>query len=91
MPEGNIRFNDESNSTEDGLAQLVITVIELLRDLVERQAMDRVDSGRLSEDQVEALGESLMQLEEQMQRLKDFFGFTDEDLTIDLGPLGNLR
>ncbi|WP_026286282.1 gas vesicle protein K [Salsuginibacillus kocurii] len=90
MPEGNIKFNEKENS-EDGLAQLVITVIELLRELVERQAMRRVDSGRLTEEEIERLGEALMHLEEQMEMLKDFFGLTDEDLNIDLGPLGNLR
>ncbi|CAM3841151.1 gas vesicle protein K [Alkalicoccus chagannorensis] len=85
---GHIALDPEK--AEEGLAQLVLTVIELLRDLVERQAMARVDSGSLSEEEVERLGEALMNLEEKMEEMKSYFNLSDEDLNIDLGPLGNL-
>ncbi|MFF3072262.1 gas vesicle protein K [Kitasatospora sp. NPDC057904] len=72
------------------LACLVLTVVELLRELMERQALRRIDEGDLSEDQVEALGVTLMALEQRMDELRDHFGLAPEDLDIDLGPLGPL-
>jgi len=75
---------------ENGLAKLVLTLIEVIRQLVERQAIRRVEGGSLSEDEVERLGTRLMQLEEEMGRMKKHFGLTDDDLNIDLGPLGKL-
>ncbi|WP_410467906.1 gas vesicle protein K [Staphylococcus chromogenes] len=85
---GRINFNQDEG--EDGLAQLVLTVIELLREIVERHAIRRVESGSLTDEQIEELGIALMDLEEKMDELKDHFGFDDEDLNIDLGPLGRL-
>jgi Gas vesicle protein K len=73
-----------------GLSQLVLTVIELLRQLMERQAIRRVESGDLSDEQIDRLGEALMALEERMDELKQQFGLSDEDLNLNLGPLGNL-
>jgi hypothetical protein len=73
-----------------GLAQLVLTLIELLRELMERQAIRRVEAGGLSDEQVERLGQALMALEARMDELKEHFGLSDEDLNLDLGPLGNL-
>jgi hypothetical protein len=73
-----------------GLAQLVLTLIELLRQLMERQAIRRVEAGGLSDEQVERLGQALMALEKQMAELKEEFGLADEELNLDLGPLGNL-
>jgi hypothetical protein len=73
-----------------GLAQLVLTVIELLRQLMERQAIRRVEAGGLSDEQVERLGQALMALEQRMDELKQDFGLTDEDLNLNLGPLGKL-
>lgn len=84
------RFNTDTESLERGLAQLVLTIIELLRQLVERQALRRVEGGTLSDDDVERLGETLMRLAERMEELKDKFGLTDEDLNVHLGPLGDL-
>ncbi|ASN04092.1 gas vesicle protein K [Virgibacillus necropolis] len=84
------RINLDSEGAEQGLAQLVLTVIELLRELVERQALRRVDGGTLTEVEIEKLGVSLMNLEVKMDELKDIFDLKDEDLNIDLGPLGNL-
>ncbi|MYL36249.1 gas vesicle protein K [Halobacillus litoralis] len=84
------RINLDPDGAEQGLAQLVLTVIELLRQLVERHAIRRVDGGTLTEEQIEQLGVALMNLEVKMDELKDIFELTDEDLNIDLGPLGNL-
>jgi Gas vesicle protein K len=83
----------EAEDGEDvgrGLAQLVLTVVELLRQLMERQALRRVEAGGLTDDQIERLGQTLMALEQRMSELKQDFGLTDEDLNLDLGPLGNL-
>ncbi|WP_058306423.1 gas vesicle protein K [Gracilibacillus massiliensis] len=84
------RINLDPDNAEEGLAQLVMTVIELLRQIVERHAMRRVEGGNLTEEQIENLGVALMNLEEKMEELKDVFGLDAEDLNIDLGPLGNL-
>ena len=73
-----------------GLAQLVLTVIELLRQLMERQAIRRVEAGGLSDEQIERLGQALIALEERMDELKSDFGLADADLNLDLGPLGSL-
>jgi CRISPR/Cas system-associated endonuclease Cas1 len=72
------------------MAQLVLTVIELLRQLMERQALRRVERGSLTEEQEEQLGTALMRLAETMDELKAHFELTDEDLNLRLGPLGNL-
>ncbi|MGW4805592.1 gas vesicle protein K [Kitasatospora sp. NPDC004272] len=72
------------------LASLVLTVVELLRQLMERQALRRIDRGDLDEEQVERLGLTLMALEERMAELREHFGLTPEDLNLDLGPLGPL-
>ncbi|SCG77278.1 Gas vesicle protein K [Micromonospora echinaurantiaca] len=84
------RLAVDRDSVERGLASLVLTVIELLRQLVERQALRRVDLGDLSEEQVERIGVTLMALEEQMAGLREYFGLAPEDLNLDLGPLGPL-
>ena len=68
-----------------------MTVIELLREVLEHQAVRRMDGGTLSEEQVEQLGMALLKLNHRMDELKGIFGLTDEDLNIDLGPLGRLR
>jgi hypothetical protein len=85
------RVNASSENAEHGLAKLVLTLIEAIRKLVEKQAIRRVEGGTLSEEEIERLGETLMKLELKMQELKTIFGLKDEDLTINLGPLGNLR
>lgn len=85
---GRIQLDPEN--AEHGLAQLVMTVIELLRQIVERHAIRRVDGGTLTDEQIEDLGVALMNLEVKMDELKDIFNLDDEDLNIDLGPLGSL-
>jgi len=84
------RINADPEGVERGLAQLVLTIVELLRQLMERQALRRVEAGGLSEEQIERLGETLMLLSERMEELKRDFGLDDRDLNLDLGPLGRL-
>jgi hypothetical protein len=84
------RIDADPESVERGLAQLVLTIIELLRQLMERQALRRVEAGGLDEQTIERLGATLMALEERMEELKQTFGLRDEDLNLDLGPLGRL-
>jgi hypothetical protein len=84
------RINAEPEEVEKGLAQLVLTIVELLRQLMERQALRRVDAGGLSDAQIERLGRTLMLLSERMDELKEQFGLEDRDLNLNLGPLGNL-
>jgi hypothetical protein len=85
------RIDMDPASADNGLARLVLTIIELLRDVLEHQAVRRMDGGTLDESEVERLGLALMRLDERMQEIKAIFGLTDEDLNIDLGPLGRLR
>jgi hypothetical protein len=84
------RVNADPESVERGLAQLVLTIVELLRQLMERQALRRVDGGSLSEEQVERLGRTFMELDRRMEELREEFGLDAEDLNLNLGPLGNL-
>jgi hypothetical protein len=84
------RVNAERENLEKGLAQLVLTVIELLRQLMERQALRRIEGDSLTADEVERLGETFMLLEERMNELKEAFEIEDEELNLDLGPLGRL-
>ncbi|MFL6052181.1 MAG: gas vesicle protein K [Actinoallomurus sp.] len=85
------RLRTDPETVEHDLAALVLTVIELIRQLMEKQALRRVDEDEnLTDEQVEQLGLALMRLDEAMERLKDHFGLTAEDLNLDLGPLGTL-
>lgn len=84
------RLNADPEKVERGLAQLVLTLIEVLRQLMERQAIRRVEEGTLDDDEVERLGQTFMQLERRMEELKREFGLRDEDLNLRLGPLGDL-
>jgi gas vesicle protein GvpK len=84
------RISADPETVERGLAQLVLTLIELLRQLMERQALRRVEAGGLDDETIERLGRTLMALEARMQELKRIFDLSDEDLNLDLGPLGRL-
>jgi hypothetical protein len=84
------RIEADPDNVERGLAQLVLTIVELLRQLMERQALRRVEAGGLDDETVERLGRTLMALESRMEELKQTFGLADEDLNLDLGPLGRL-
>lgn len=85
------RLNTDPEKVENGLAKLVLTLIEVLRKVLEHQAVRRMEGGHLSEAEIEKLGVALLRLNDRMQEMKDIFGLTDEDLQIDLGPLGKLR
>jgi hypothetical protein len=84
------RVDADPENVERGLAQLVLTIVELLRQLMERQALRRVEAGNLDDETIERLGRTLMALESRMDELKQTFGLADEDLNLDLGPLGRL-
>src|SRR3954462_11164472 len=84
------RVSADPETVERGLAQLVLTLIELLRQLMERQALHRMEQGTLDDDEIERPGETFMKLAERMDELKAEFGLRDEDLNLDLGPLGSL-
>jgi uncharacterized protein involved in exopolysaccharide biosynthesis len=84
------RINIDAQSVEQGLAKLVLTLIEFIRRLLEKQAVRRMEGGDLSPEQIEELGLALMKLEAKLQELKTQFGLTDEDLNLDLGPIGRL-
>lgn len=84
------RLETDAESVERDLFKLVLTIIELVRQLMEAQALRRVDEGDLTDEQVEGLGLGLMHLEEAMEELKGRYNLTTADLNIDLGPLGTL-
>ena len=84
------RIDANSENVEKGLAKLVLTLVELIRKLLEKQAMRRVEAGSLSDDQIERVGQTLMKLENKMKELKQIFGLKDEELNLNLGPLGDL-
>ena len=84
------RINADPEGVERGLAKLVLTLIELLRQLMERQALRRIEAGSLSDEEIERLGQTFMKLEERMEELKQIFDLADEDLNLSLGPLGDL-
>ena len=84
------RLETDPESVERDLFKLVLTIIELVRQLMEKQALRRVDEGDLTDEQIEGLGTGLMHLEEAMEELKSRYDLTTADLNIDLGPLGRL-
>jgi Gas vesicle protein K/Gas vesicle protein len=85
------RIDADPEKMENGLAKLVLTLIEVLRKVLEHQAVRRMEGGNLSAEEIERLGVALLRLNDKMQDMKGIFGLTDEDLQIDLGPLGTLR
>lgn len=76
--------------TGDDLVRLVLVLVDTIRQLVEKQAIRRVDSGTLNEDQIERLGLALLSLEERMTELKQHFGLSDDDLVLRLGGIRDL-
>jgi hypothetical protein len=84
------RIAADADIVENGLAKLVLSIIELVRRLLEKQALRRMDGGNLTEEEIERLGTSLMKLEEKMAELKAVFGLSDEDLNLKLGPVRSL-
>ena len=81
------RISADSDIVENGLAKLVLSIIELVRKLLEKQALRRMDAGNLTDDEIERLGNALMKLEEKMADLKRAFNLDDEDLNMNLGPV----
>lgn len=84
------RIEYDPETVERGLVTLVLTLVELLRQLMERQALRRVEDGSLTDEQIENIGRTLMSLESRMAEVTDHFGLNPEDLNLDLGPLGPL-
>lgn len=84
------RIDVDPDGVERDLSKLVLTLVELLRRVVEHQAVQRMDDPDLSEEQIERMGTALWRLEEKMQEIKRVFGLADEELNIDLGPLGRV-
>jgi len=84
------RLDCTPENIEQGLARLVLSLIELLRRLLERQAIRRMEGGTLEDAKIEEMGLALMKLEQKIRELADHFGLRPEDLNMDLGPLGNL-
>ncbi|MDP9866509.1 MULTISPECIES: gas vesicle protein K [Streptosporangium] len=87
---GHRRIEADPETVQRDLTCLVLTIVELVRQLVERQCIRRMDRGDLSEEQIETVGLTLMRLEEAMAELCDHFGLSPSDLNLDLGPLGTL-
>ena len=85
------RISADAEVVENGLAKLVLSIIELIRRLLEKQALRRMDTGNLTEEEIERLGNALMKLEEKMAELKKTFGLTDDDLNLSLGPIKTLE
>jgi hypothetical protein len=88
-PPSRIELSPEN--VEQGLAKLVLTLIDFLRQLLERQAIRRMEGGTLSDEEIEQMGEALMKLEVKIRELAEQFGLSPGDLNIDLGPMGQLR
>jgi len=84
------RINADPEKVEQGLAKLVLTLIELLRRLLEKQALRRMEGGSLSADEIERMGLTFLRLEQKMAELRAHFGLSQEDLNLSLGPLGDL-
>jgi hypothetical protein len=84
------RWNADPEDVRRSVAKLVLTLVEFIRQLLERQAIRRMEAGTLTPDQTEAVGLALMRLEETVRELGAQFGLAPEDLTLDLGPVGKL-
>lgn len=84
------RIETTTDDVEAGLGRLVLTLVEFLRQVLEHQAVRRMEGGTLSDDEIERLGLALMRLQERLEQIKHQFGLAGEDLNIDLGPLGRL-
>lgn len=84
------RISLDQADVKNGLGRLVLTLVKLLHELLERQALRRIDAGSLSDEEIERLGVTLMKQAQEIERLRDAFGLEDDDLNLDLGPLGKL-
>jgi len=84
------RINADESTVEKDLAKLVLALVDLVRQLLERQAVRRVNAGSLSEDEVERMGETFLKLDRRMAELRESFGLRREDLDLSLGPIRDL-
>ena len=84
------RLEADADDIESGVAKLVLTLVEFLRQILEHQAVRRMEGGSLSDEEIERLGLALLRLQERLDEIKRVFGLEDEDLNVDLGPLGRL-
>jgi hypothetical protein len=84
------RINLDEDSVKNGLGRLVLTLVKLLHELLERQALRRIDAGYLSDPEIERLGLALMKQAQEIERLRQEFNLDEDDLNLDLGPLGKL-
>jgi|ERR1039457_3669387 hypothetical protein len=89
-PPCHARLDLDPEQVKNGLGQLVLTLVKLLHEVLERQALRRIDAGSLTEEQIERLGFTLMRQAEEIDRLRNEFGLEEQDLNLDLGPLGTL-
>ena len=85
-----LRWNADPDEVRRSVAQLVLTLVEFIRRLLERQAIRRMEAGTLNKRQIEDLGQALMQLEDTVREMAAAFGLPPEDLNLDLGPVGKL-
>ncbi|OLC20041.1 MAG: gas vesicle protein K [Chloroflexi bacterium 13_1_40CM_68_21] len=84
------RVDVDPDEVEQGLAKLVLALVEFLRQLLERQAVRRMEGGTLSEEEIERMGLALMRLEQKVHEMARGFGLDPAELNLGLGPLGNL-
>jgi hypothetical protein len=84
------RIAADSDIVENGLAKLILSIIELIRRLLEKQALRRMDAGTLTDEEIERVGAALMKLEEKMAEMKQIFGLANDDLNLNLGPVRSL-
>jgi len=87
---GGLRIAFQPDDVRSGLGRLVLTIVELIRELLERQAIRRIEAGSLTDPEIERIGTTFLKLSEQMEVLKAAFGLEGQDLNLDLGPLGKL-
>jgi hypothetical protein len=85
-----MRWNADPDDVQRSVAQLVLTLVEFVRKLLERQAIRRMEAGALNTEQTEAIGQALMKLEETIRTIASRFGITTDQLNLDLGPVGKL-
>lgn len=84
------RLETDADDIESGVATLVLTLVEFIRQLLEHQAIRRMEGGSLTDEEIEELGVALLRLQERLDEIKLAFGVSDEDLKVNLGPLGRL-
>jgi hypothetical protein len=85
-----LRWNADPDDVQRSVAQLVLTLVEFIRKLLERQAIRRMEAGSLTDEQTDDVGRALMKLEETVRDIAAKFGIPPDDLNLDLGPVGKL-